>query len=865
MQMKSKLIWMMAILVCVGSVSLSAQSIAEKKMNLMASGTDLDEESDQFLFQTNKETQEIHAKIQRLYDEVFRLYQEDAPPEQYKHLLDEINERKQSLYRLEHSWREIASHGNRAEGYGLWHAPETTLEQLIIDYGSQDYVYLIPPEVGSIKLTIASNLPIPRASWNGMLELILTQNGIGVKTLNPYLRQLFLIKQSHCNLKLITNHRTDLEVLAANSRVTFVLSPEPSEVRRAYLFLEKFVNPNTTVLQILGRDILLVGQASDIQDLLRLYDFIAVNRGDKEFRLIPIYKIRAEEMANILAAMFDQDFGGPDGMSIDASDKGLTKGQAEANGLRVVIIDDASQALFVVGTREEVKKAEEIIASVESQIGGARDKTVHWYTVKHSNAEELADVLYRIYSLMIMTGAGGETEESPNGPSNMVTPLTATSPIQELSSPIEGGGPGGAYVVNPAPAQPGLFVQTNPNKGRDNFIVDLKTGSIVMVVEANVLPQLKELLRKLDVPKKMVQIETLLFERVLKQANSSGLNLLRLGYNSFNGCSSSSGSCSSSSGSSYSNGWGSCSNNFVGGRFNPPGNDYSFSPLDLNPCRAFSGIFEFFISHTRGGGIPAFDLAYRFLLSQSDIQMNSCPTILTVNQTPATITVNEDISLNTGAYDAGTSANGRAVLASSYTRAQYGTTISVNPTIHIRDEESYEDNGYDYVTLETDITFDTIQPDSPVDRPNVIRRHIKNEVQIVDGETVILGTLRRKVSADKRNGIPFIGEIPGIGKLFSETDASADGSEMFIFITPHIVKDPKDHLAAIRQELLCRRPGDLPYFLECLEEAHQCEKKRMLLGTVNMLLGEPEPETQYYYPGYSSYPIDGFMGEYDGR
>ena len=77
-----------------------------------------------------------------------------------------------------------------------------------------------------------------------------------------------------------------------------------------------------------------------------------------------------------------------------------------------------------------------------------------------------------------------------------------------------------------------------------------------------------------------------------------------------------------------------------------------------------------------------------------------------------------------------------------------------------------ESQDYDYVTLETDITFDTEQPSGSVSQPNVIRRHIENEVQVVDGETVVLGGLRSKVSKDCRESLPFIGELPGIGKFF---------------------------------------------------------------------------------------------------
>ena len=93
----------------------------------------------------------------------------------------------------------MVSRDTHGDGYGLWHSPDTNLEQLIIDYGSQDYVYLIPPEVGSIKISIDSNLPIPRSSWREMLDLILHQNGVGIRELNPYLRQLYLIKEDNSN------------------------------------------------------------------------------------------------------------------------------------------------------------------------------------------------------------------------------------------------------------------------------------------------------------------------------------------------------------------------------------------------------------------------------------------------------------------------------------------------------------------------------------------------------------------------------------------------------------------------------------------------------------------------------------------
>ncbi|MBA3722478.1 MAG: type II secretion system protein GspD [Parachlamydiaceae bacterium] len=824
--MKNRYFITLGLSFLLGTSLLQAQSIADKKAALNSSSSDLDQETDQLLTEVNRETEEIQNRIKKLYEETEYLYLNHAHEADYKILLNQINENKSRLKELETSWREMAARGNRMEGYGLWNAPDTNLEQLIIDYGSQDYMYLIPADVGTIRLSIDSNLPIPRSSWNEMLELILSQNGVGIKTLNPYLRQLYLTKQNNSNLKLITNNRKDLEVLPSDARISFVLSPEPSEVRRVFLFLERFVNPNTTVVQTLGRDILLIGPVAEIQDLLKLYDFVANSRGDKDFRLVPVNKVKAEEMSRILSAIFDQSLDGR-----GTAGDGKTPQLPDSNGLRIITLENMAQALFIVGTKEEVRKAEEIVRTVESQVGGARDRVVFWYTVKHSDSEELADVLYRVYQLMIATGTGMETQKGPAPCGPDVTVVENQAPI--LPPPVQKEPPAtlygqegfyqeGGYVVNPAPAQPGIITQANPNLDRENFIVDIKTGSIVMVVEADILPKLKELLRKLDVPKKMVQIETLLFEKILNRENSFGLNLLKIG-----------------DVASHTHISGAVFNNiFPNGKEFVPGN---------------RGVFEYFLSRKETcSGIPAFDLAYRFLLTQDDVQINSSPSILTINQTPATIAINEDISINTGIFEVETAKG--VTLKDAFTRAQYGITISIKPTIHMRDDYDPEtDDDYDYVTLETDITFDTIHPGSGKDRPNVTRRHITNQVLVPDGDTVILGGLRRRTTNDGRESVPFIGEIPGLGKLFSMNSLKDSSTEMFIFITPHIVQDPKAQLTCLRQELLCRRPGDVPYFLECLEEAHRYEKERLFAGSMTILLGQTP--ARYYVP----------EGEYDGR
>jgi general secretion pathway protein D len=180
-------------------------------------------------------------------------------------------------------------------------------------------------------------------------------------------------------------------------------------------------------------------------------------------------------------------------------------------------------------------------------------------------------------------------------------------------------------------------------------------------------------------------------------------------------------------------------------------------------------------------------------------------------------------------------------LQDSFTRAQYGINISVTPNIHMVSEEEFFLNPENYIYLQTDITFDTIVPGANPQRPDVIRRHITNEVSIPDGQTVVIGGLRRKNTEDRWDAIPFIGELPGLGKLFSETRLHDDDTEMFIFLTPKIISDPQEDFDRLRLIDLCKRPGDLPAFLENLNEALNYEKNRLMQGTLTMLFGRPPP------------------------
>ena len=90
--------------------------------------------------------------------------------------------------------------------------------------------------------------------------------------------------------------------------------------------------------------------------------------------------------------------------------------------------------------------------------------------------------------------------------------------------------------------------------------------------------------------------------------------------------------------------------------------------------------------------------------------------------------------------------------------------------------------------------------------------------------------------------IPFLGELPGIGKLFGTTTVSEKNNEMFIFIRPKVVKDPKIDLIRFREAKLKGRCGEDEIFLEKLKKSQERMKKRLFERSFDLIFGSSEPK-----------------------
>lgn len=769
-------------------LSLHAQTIEDKQsqtQTLFEAGTfDLD------LTTVNKDLLRLRSALAEQIHAASLLKDNEAEEEAFQSVLEKVKTIKEEIVSMQEQWRRAAVDKAKAndEGYGLWDQEETTLGALVTEYGSSDYLYIVPPEMSNMKISLHSGVPIPRESWGEVLEIILAQNGVGIKEINTYARQLYIFKQDPSAVEAIASRPEDIAFIADNRRVFYVFSPPVEHAKSAFQFFDRFSDPKMTFVYNIGGKVAILSTKSEIEKLIQLYQTVWKDPDGKVSKVVSVSKISVGEMEKILASFFKE--------SIERMPRG-NFGKFDHEGLSI-FTPQQGNALVLMGARDVVERAEKLVKDTEGQLQDPAEMTIYIYNCKHSDPKDLATVLDKVYYSLF--------HAIPDFRENVDVQYTASGAA--LQSAPDGYAQAPGLTVPPQRFKPEIETSLEAETNSEHFIPDPKTGNLLMVVRRDVLGRIKDLLHRLDVPKKMVQIEILLFEKKINSQANYGLNLLKLG-NADNGA------------------------RYDGP--NPPSAGGLNDPVG-------TGVLYFLFSGEKSKYFPAFDLAYSFLMTQEDIQLNAAPSVVTVNQTPATISIMEELSLNNGAAPIDT--NKGIAFTDSFTRAQYGINIILTPIIHMAEEQDeFCEEGKGFVTLQTNITFDTTKR-SKDNRPPVDKRHIENEVRVFDGQTVILGGLRRKASRDSTQKVPFLGEIPGLGKLFGSTELSDDNTEMFFFITPKIITDPKEELLCLRCRALERRPGDIPEFLCRLVEARECEKNRLFSNSIRTFFGD---KIEYYY------------------
>jgi pilus assembly protein CpaC len=128
----------------------------------------------------------------------------------------------------------------------------------------------------------------------------------------------------------------------------------------------------------------------------------------------------------------------------------------------------------------------------------------------------------------------------------------------------------------------------------------------------------------------------------------------------------------------------------------------------------------------------------------------------------------------------GSVAGGTAPITIQY--KQYGVLLAFIPTITnrgtIRLQVAPEVSALDYANA-VDIGGATV--------PALTIRRVNTEVELADGQSFVIGGLLDNRETDNFEKIPFLGDIPILGKFFQSMQRTKSNTELIVIVTPEIV------------------------------------------------------------------------------
>ena len=290
------------------------------------------------------------------------------------------------------------------------------------------------------------------------------------------------------------------------------------------------------------------------------------------------------------------------------------------------------------------------------------------------------------------------------------------------------------------------------------IMADKATNSLVITSNKEDYLVLEDVIKKLDIPRRMVYIEALIMEVSMDKNFELGVR-----WNVFEDRGSHDGRTIGTFGGSI------------------PG-------TVLNAAvKGFSlGVIGEYITigDTKFPSLAAVIRAYQ---SDSDVQILSTPQIMTTDNEEAEIVVGENRPFLTRQ-----DRSGGDVDYSNYEFKDVGITLNITPQI----------NQERFVRLKISQEVSKVSKKDEYETEGLLttlKRTAKTTVIIKDGHTVVIGGLIEKMIDDTTYKVPFLGDIPILGWLFRSKSRTGGKTNLFIFLTPHIIENPTE-AAKVYQE-----------------------------------------------------------------
>jgi len=454
-----------------------------------------------------------------------------------------------------------------------------------------------------------------------------------------------------------------------------------------------------------------------------------------------------------------------------------------------------SGILIITDYLSNIRRLQEIVKALDVEGAGEQ---ITYLPLQNASASEVAKSLSSVFqqrrpnvmpikmvadprtNSMIILASVGDTEnvrklvammdkDVPRGESNIQVFRLQNSIAEDLAKVLNNiikdtnaaaGAAGAAVMPKIGAAVVSKNVQIVPDKA---------TNTLIIMAEREDYKVLENIIKQLDVAKPMVYIEALIME--VKANKDFKLGVEWSGVKSTGQVMDIDGSGSAAF---VSSGTGVLSS--------------LTSTIDATTKTATLGLPSGFSMGIIGAGIQignvifpnigAMVQAYKY---DSDVSILSTPQLLTLDNEEAEINVGENVPYLTR-QDSTASQTTNAVNYNTYEYKDVGVILNITPHI----------NHEDFVRLKISQQVTKVKSGADKAMPTTLKRTAKTTVVVKDNNTIVIAGLVGDSTDDSTNKVPLLGDIPFFGWLFKAKTVSREKTNLYVFLTPHIVRTQKD-------------------------------------------------------------------------
>ncbi|MBS4087441.1 type IV pilus secretin PilQ [Pseudomonas rustica] len=281
---------------------------------------------------------------------------------------------------------------------------------------------------------------------------------------------------------------------------------------------------------------------------------------------------------------------------------------------------------------------------------------------------------------------------------------------------------------------------------RGSITVDERTNNIIAYQTQDRLDELRRIVAQLDIPVRQVMIEARIVEANVDYDKSLGVRWGGSIQNKGN--------------------WNASGVNGSSTTIGTPGSTSTNSPfVDMGTVGNTSGIGIAFITDN-----VLLDLELTAMEKTGNGEIVSQPKVVTSDKETAKILKGTEIP-----YQEASSSG-----ATSVSFKEASLSLEVTPQIT-------PDNR---IIMEVKVTKD--EPDylnKVQDVPPIKKNEVNAKVLVNDGETIVIGGVFSNTQSKVVDKVPFLGDVPYLGRLFRRDVVSEKKSELLVFLTPRIMNN----------------------------------------------------------------------------